>query len=193
MKNTEKTRRTFRRLNPFKKKQKGKPVVKLYTSADGTRREVTDKQGMENAVMFENNARFLQSKNTPFLFGPLFQDIGLLGDSTAASKILDGTYHNPDLPEVTQLYLKQLQRPVHVVTNEKLRTFDINDHISGWNKAKEKTASDPHNLSFSHFKAGVKHKEIAAMDYILREIPFRTGFSPKAWRSITDLQIYKKP
>ena len=26
----------------------------------------------------------------------------------------------------------------------------------------------------------------------MREIPFRQGFSPEAWRTITDLQIYKK-
>ena len=192
LKNTEKTRRTFRRLHPLKKKQRGNPVIKLYTSADGNRREVVDKQEMEAAMMFENQTRFLQAKNTPFLSPPLLEEVGLLGNSDAAEKILKGTYHHQDLHHMTNEYIKFLKMPSHIKTNETLKTFDINEHIKGWKKAKETTASEPHRLSFSHYKAAINHPDLAAFDYILREIPFRTGFSPKPWQLITDLQIYKK-
>ena len=141
--------------------------------------------------MVENHTRFLQSQHCPFLSGPLFDDVGLLGDSSAAEDILNGTYSNNHIPTVTQQYITHLQRPAHVNTDETLRTFDINDHIRGWNKAKERTAAKPHGLSFAHYKAAVKHKEIAAFDYIMREVPFRAGFVPQEWKNITDLQIYK--
>ena len=143
-------------------------------------------------MMFENQTRFLQAKNTPFLSPPLLEEVGLLGNSDAAEKILKGTYHHQDLHHMTNEYIKFLKMPSHIKTNETLKTFDINEHIKGWKKAKETTASEPHRLSFSHYKAAINHPDLAAFDYILREIPFRTGFSPKPWQLITDLQIYKK-
>ena len=166
-------------MRPFKKKQKGRPVVLLYTAADGTRKEVVDKKNMEEAIITENKSRFLQSKNSPFLTSPLLDEVGILGNLPAADQILQGQYHNPNIPDITQQYIECLKMPPHVKTDESLKTFDINDHIKGWSRAKEKTAAEPHGLSFNHFKAASKHPDIAAFDYILREIPFRTGFSPK--------------
>ena len=192
LKNTETTRRTFRRLHPFRKKQRSKPVVKLYTSASGSRQEVTDKTQMEKAIIGENTTRFLQSRNTPFLQDPLLSDIGILGDKHATESILKGEYTNSSCSRLTSTYIKHLKRPQNVHEDVTLSTFDINDHIKGWSRAKESTAAEPHGLQFPHFKAALKNPDLAAADYILREIPFRTGFSPKAWQTITDLQIYKK-
>ena len=90
------------------------------------------------------------------------------------------------------MYIRHLQQPDHVQTNKTLKTFDIKDHVKGWSRAKSKTASEPHGLSFAHYKSASKSQDMAAFDFLLREIPFRIGFSPSEWRKITNLQIYKK-
>ena len=72
---------------------------------------------------------------------------------------------------MTCLYVQHLKQPDHVSTDSSLKTFDINDHVRGWNRAKTRTASKPHGLSFSHYKAATKNPDLAAFDYLMREIP----------------------
>ena len=153
---------------------------------------MVEKGEMERAVKTENISRFLQSANTPFLQSPLLDDVGIVGNRPAADEILSGQYHNPSLSDLTNLYIQHLKRPDHVSIDESLKTFDIKDHIQGWCRAKSSTAAEPHGLSFSHYESAVKSADMEAFDFLLREIPFRTGFSPSAWQKITDLQIYIK-
>ena len=87
--------------------------------------------------MNENTSGCLQSSQTPFLQEPLLQDVGLLGNQMGAESILQGTYENPNLSVFTQSYIHHLKQPKHVPTDHTLKTFDINDHIKGWSKAKK--------------------------------------------------------
>ena len=190
LKHQETTRRTFSKLTPIRKKQKGNPVIKLFSSANGTRKEAVEKVEMENACITENTSRFLQSRNTPFLQEPLKSDIGMLSNTRKAEAILTGTYHNPLLSDSTQEYISELKQVVP--THHQLCYFSLESHIRGWKKSKENTASDPHNLGFSHYKSACQHSNLAQFDYSLRELPYRIGFTPNSWTSITDFQIYKR-
>ena len=193
LKSEEKMRRIFRKLSYLKKRQKGRPVITLYTSSDGIRREVVDKSAMEHACIIENRERFLQSSNTPFLTEPLLQQVGLLAEKQGAAQILRGTFDCKEQDVHTTNFISKLKQPDHVFTDPLLGTFGLQDHIRGWKKAKAKTISESHGLSFSHHIAALQEESLCSFDFKLRELPFRLGFSPRIWKSITDFQIYKKP
>ena len=168
-------------------------MITLYTSADGVRREVVDKEAMEQACIQENRTRFSQARNTPFLQKPLLDSVGLFAEKQGAEEILAGTFDCEGIDEMTEQFIAQLKQPEQAYTDPLLGTFSKADHIKGWKRAKTQTVSESTGLSFSHFKAGIDDEDLCQFDYQLREIPFRVGFSPASWKSITDFQIYKKP
>ena len=78
----------------------------------------------------------------------------------------------------------------------KLGEIDISissaDHICGWARQKDRTASDPAGLSFSHYKSSIHDSSIVETDLLLRSLPLELGFAPRAWCNITDVEILKK-
>ena len=54
---------------------------------------------------------------------------------------------------------------------------------------KEKISS--RELHFGHFKSGGTHNLINMVHYVMVEFPFRTGYSPKRWKNVTDVIIQK--
>ena len=69
---------------------------------------------------------------------------------------------------------------------------DIEDHIRGWKKQKANTGSDTDGLTFSHYKAASKERDISKFDANIRSLPYKYGFSPKNWQTITDVEILEK-
>ena len=59
-----------------------------------------------------------------------------------------------------------------------------------WDKMKEKTSS--RRLHFGHFKACSKHEHVTAINYVMAEVPFQSGYSPSRWKNATDVMILKK-
>ena len=66
----------------------------------------------------------------------------------------------------------------------------VAEYRQSWNVMKEKTSS--RELHFGHFKAGMQHDLLSIVHWILAEIPFRTGYSPRRWQHATDVMILKK-
>ena len=57
---------------------------------------MSDKEGVEEAIMTNNNKRFKLTYGTPLMNGSrLSKDIGLLANTPSAKQILDGTYNFP--------------------------------------------------------------------------------------------------
>ena len=151
-------RRIFRKLRYLKKRQNGKPVITLYTSADGIRREVVDKESMERACIQENQTRFSQANGTPFLQKPLVDAVGLIAEKQGAQDIIDGTFVCEGLDEMTEKFIAQLKKPEHVFSDQLLGSFVTTDHIKGWKRAKARMVSEHTGLSFDHHKAGIVDK-----------------------------------
>ena len=56
----------------------------------------------------------------------------------------------------------------------------------------KETTNSNGDLHFGHFKAGMAHENISLVHYLMAKIPYRTGYSPKRWKSATDVMIMKK-
>jgi hypothetical protein len=69
--------------------------------------------------------------------------------------------------------------------------FSIEDHIKGWRKAREFTATGPSGLTFSHFIAATYDPLLASFDATMANIQYATGYSPIRWQSGTDVMILK--
>jgi hypothetical protein len=48
-------------------------------------------------------------------------------------------------------------------------------------------------MHFGHFIAGIQDKEIASFEAVMRNIPFKYGFSPRSWRRTMDFTLLKEP
>jgi hypothetical protein len=90
-------------------------IIKLYTLNDnGTIRELTTKKEMEQACMIENEDRFSQSSNTPFMTHPLLSDFGYLTDTAFTTQLLQGLIKYPMIQISMRLYYsRNFKRSTH--------------------------------------------------------------------------------
>jgi hypothetical protein len=182
------------RVKAVRNKLRQGGVIKLYTlNNDGTIRELTTKKEMEHACMIENEDRFSQSSDTPFMTQPLLSDFGYLADTAFTEQILQGTYQVPtDTDKYAALLLKELQK----IDSSKIpsipTTLTVEEHIDAWKKQKEMTSSEPSGLTFSHYKAASEDRSLATFDTALRSIPYQYGFAPAQWKQMTDVELLKK-
>ena len=166
---------------------------------DHTRRmQCTTKKTIESACAKENQRRFWQASHTPFVQQPLLAKVGKLNEGTGATEILEHgtiTLDNPeDLDPGTKELIRQLQRPPGV------RDLTLDDveitpdrHIASWRKAKERTSSGDKIMHFGHCIACTKNQHLAKFEAIMRNIPFRTGYTPERWKRCVCVEILKKP
>jgi hypothetical protein len=66
-------------------------------------------------------------------------------------------------------------------------TFSVDQHIQGWWKAQEFTATGPKGLTFSHFNAAL----LASFDSTMANIPYASEYSSSRWQFGTDVMIPK--
>jgi hypothetical protein len=165
----------------------------IAPDAAGNWVEYTSKEDIEEGCKGENSRHFSQTAGTPFMTQPLLNDFGYLAQGAATSSVLDGTY----LPAPgTDLYaiklLKQLKMDPAVVKAPPMKVvFSIQQHIRGWRKAREFTATAPTGLNFSHFIAASYDPILASFDATMANIPYATGYSSLRWQSGSNIRIPK--
>ena len=149
---------------------------------------------MENACISENTGRFSQTNDTPPMTLALVEDFGYLAETDAKYHVLNGTYTPPTgTDQYMSEFIEELCMPNSVRTKGPIPTsLSPKEHCQGWKRQKERTAAESSGLSFSHHKAASENPTLAEMDRILRELPYKHGFSPEMWQSITDFEILKK-
>jgi hypothetical protein len=70
---------------------------------------ITDQPTMEQRIMENNSRRFRLTESTPPMQEPLISQLGYLGNTEAASQILNGTFVcPPELETETQLFISAL-------------------------------------------------------------------------------------
>jgi hypothetical protein len=149
---------------------------------------------MVKACITENEARFSQTESTPPMSAPLYAILGKYGETTEAEEIMSGTF---DVPEEIDCYakefLEELRVPAIVIAKGPVTMeLSLPEHMLGWKRQKEATASEPSGLAFSHYKASAQDPMLAEIDRFFRNLPYRESFSPDAWQFTTDVEILKK-
>ena len=154
---------------------------------------------IEQAIFDENKRRFWQASNTPFLQAPLLNKVGIIGTGPGAEEILSTgaltlSPGEPPLEPSVASYLYQLKRDDHVEDlslQEAQITVDKNK--KAWKAAKEQTSSGDPLLHFGHCKACALHPNLCDFEAKMRNIPFITGYSPKRWQRVVNVELLKQP
>ena len=166
--------RMIRRVND--KLRSGSVTMVLAPDDDGNWTERTDKIEIETALLQENERRFNQANDTPFLVPPLFDLIGPLGLGVHADAILDGTFVAPpgtDPYAVKLLY--QLQRDPAVDQAPPMPLdLPLDEYIRGWKRARERPSSGPSGSHFGHCISSTADTELAEFHRTMAHI---SGYS----------------
>lgn len=191
----ETQRRQGRAARRLRGKALKKAVTKVtYLDPDHGPIEACDPESIANACAESNLRRQHRCLDTPFLQPPLIDALGYLADTETADEILDGTYDPPEsLEKCTKAFLRELVVPQSVKDKGNINvSITTSEHIQSWKRQKDKTASEPTGLSFSHYRSAIHDTSLVETDVILRTTPLELGFAPTQWCNITDIEILKK-
>ena len=170
-------------------------LMATVEAPDGSLIELHSQAEMVPAMAASNLSRQQECLHTPPMMAPFTTDFGMLADTPAALDVINGTYvPPPSMDKYLVELLAVMTMPDSIRCRGPLDTFvSPEDNRAGWTKQKERTAGEPTCLSFSHHKAACLDSDLNNVDTLLRNVPFLVGFSPQAWRTITDVEILKKP
>ena len=190
----EAQRSTARKIKYVLRRTHGGGVTKVsLLNARGQWEETTDKLEIETGCANENAHKYRQTENTPCMMGQLAEDLGFLGNTTAADDILEGRYRPPPgTNQYTAEFLHHLQYDDKARENPPLEIITTEDYTSGWKKKKERTSAGKSGWTFSHSKTCALNKATADFEATMAHIPYVTGYAPKEWKVGVNIMIYKK-
>jgi hypothetical protein len=166
----------------------------LAPDDDGNWTELTEKLEIETALLKENERRFNQANDTPFLVSPLFDLIGPLGIGQHADAVLDGTFVAPPGtdPYAVKL-LFQLKKDLAVDQAPPMRLdLPLAEYVRGWKRARERISSGPSGLHFGHYISSTADTELAEFHCTMAHIPYISRCSPVCWQQGIDVMLEKK-
>ncbi len=192
----EQQRRSFRHIRHMNGKLRHGSVTSVVapSSTDGAWMEVSDKEGMEKACLDENQRRFRQANDTPFMVEPLRSAIGDLGIGAAADAVLAGNFCPPALtdPYACRLIPYLAMDPVVLNSPPVSTIIETTTHVNGWLRVKERTSSGPSGIHFGHFIAGTSHPLVSDFEATMTNIPYATGYAPLRWKKGINVELEKK-
>jgi hypothetical protein len=192
----EKQRQAARQIKRVTGKLRSGGLLSVVApQADGTWIELTSPHDIAQACLHENERRFHQANDTPFMVSPLSNDIGHLGVGSVANQILRGEYAPPPGTDpYAEKLIQHLRMEEDVASAPPMSTvITTEEHCRGWQRVRERTSSGPSGLHFGHFKAGATRRSVADFEATMANIPFATGYSPTRWQHGTDVELVKKP
>jgi hypothetical protein len=194
LKTREHMRTTHRRIRwVFNTQQQGAITFVEVQDEYGNLVERATKDEVEQACMDENEQRFRQANNTPFMKSPLVDEFGYLGVGENAQSVLAGTYNpSPGINKYAAMLLAQLKIPEGIRNDPMADFIETEQYIQGWRHVKERTTTGSDFLHFGHFKAGVRDPIIAEFEATMAHIPYATGYSPRRWQHVVDFELLKK-
>lgn len=171
-------------------------LTMIQIPVDGSIKEVSSQQEMEQVLCSELAARFHQASTTPFASEPLLMAVGKLGTEKGAQQILNGTF---ECPPGTDYWTSRLIPFLKYSKSAKLvkEAFTLHttssQHEEGWKKMKENISPGFSSLSFAQFKAAAAHPFLQQIDSLLATIPYCTGIAPNRWKHGVDVMLQKQP
>ncbi len=139
--------------------------------------------------MFEHTSdhlsqRFCLAHSAPCYQGRLFDDLGFMGDTECAQKILKGMYDYP--PDINK-WTKKILQEAHFTFSQKMSGIEIatmittEDFQNYWQRVDERTLSSFSGVTFSHYKAAAFHYMLSAMHAAYLTACTRKGIPLKGW------------
>ena len=162
---------------------------------DGTLHTLHTQPEMIRAMKDSNLLRQQQCHGTPSMTEPFLSDFGYLANTPAADAVPAGTYQPPaDLDTGTKEFLTCLKRPDELLVLGPIdATVTPEQNRDAWQRQDERKGSEPSTPGFAHCKAASLLPALNNIDTLMRNIPLVCGFSPISWRTVTDVEIFKKP
>jgi hypothetical protein len=152
---------------------------------------VTDtKDAMELALLQENQQRFNQAKDCPFLTLPLVNVVGRYAENNSLAVLTDPTRDHRTGNFYTDMVLNAMQGPTN--RSDIQLDFSTNSFEQGWLKCKEHTAAGPSGIHFGHFIAACKHEQLKNIECALANFPMQTGYSPIRWQQGVEVMLLKQ-
>ena len=122
--------------------------------------------------------------------GKIFDDIGFLGDTEDARRILEGTYTYPtDTDPATRLLLEEAAITFAKLSKEQVATYvTVDDFIHYWKTVNERILSSYSGLHMGHYKAASYDRDLAVLHAGKLSLCARMGVSLARWgRGLTVL------
>ena len=190
----ERVRQSARRIKYTLRKLRGGGVSRVeIPDSNGTTKVITKKEEIEKACMEENNTKYLQTSNTPFMKGNLLEEIGYDGMTEAGDQILKGNYSPPaETGRYTRELINQLKRTEHNFEHTPEAAIKTQSFKEGWKKIKENTSAGISGTHFGHLKASAENAQLAEVEASFAHIPYMSGFSPTLWQYGVIVMIRKK-
>jgi hypothetical protein len=195
LKMREFTRRMHRRITwTFDDQRKGAIMIVEAPDEHGNMVEYSAREDIERACLQENEQRFRQANDTPFMRSPLVDEFGYLGIGENSRAVLTGEYiPPPNIDKYAAMLLQHLKQSTASKQPPRfLSMISTEQYIQGWKHAKERTTTGSAILHFGHFKAGARDSLIADFEATMAHIPYATGYSPKRWCHVIDYELLKK-
>ena len=86
--------------------------------------EMTSKTDMERAIMAENESKYHQASQTPFMQPPLVHDFGYLGIGPNAEAVMRGEYQIPPQVDLfTAKFIEQLQMEPEIANSPPIQLY----------------------------------------------------------------------
>ena len=164
------------------------------TAPDGSILEHHTQDDMVAVMRVSNLTRQQQCIGTPSMSPPFLTDFGYLSDTPSAVQVINGAYTPPPNmdPYLCDL-LEAMAMPASIRDlGPCLISITAEENKRAWNSQSVKTSGEPSCLSFAHYKTASLNPTLNKIDTFMRSLPLSAGFSPKAWQTITDVEILKK-
>jgi hypothetical protein len=111
--------------------------------------QITDQPTMEQRIMENNSRWFCLMESTPPMQEPLVSQLGYLGNTEAASQILNGTYVcPPELETETQLFISALR-----VTSPTMMASKVSTSVT--KEASNHTGSRQENVRHHRYQTSI--------------------------------------
>jgi hypothetical protein len=156
--------------------------------------ELTSKQDIEHTIIQNNQEKFQQSFNTPFMQPPLSHLFGFCGLTSSVQAVLAGVFEPPeDTDTQVKSLLEELQMPEHVCNLGCLKLLlPLDTYRSYWKSANSKTSCNPGALSFASLKSCALDDQLSEFKCSMTRLPLLSGYAPLRWQQMIDVMILKK-
>ena len=185
-----KVHRRIRRMNG-KDRNAGTSMV-TATNEEGIIEEITDREGLEEAIIDENRTKFIQSGDTPFYLEPLRSEFDEECKHENYDKVLEGTYVVPEgVDEYSKILIQGMVK--HDETAETSNAFTTNEWVQEWTSSKESTSSGMSGLHFGHMITICKESRgISSMLAAVTSTIMKSGYSLNRYKNSLNVMLLKK-
>eukprot|EP00956_Cyclotella_meneghiniana_P011946 scaffold16843_cov51-Cyclotella_meneghiniana.AAC.2 len=185
-----------RRMNIAKyvKPNQGRMVMAVQVDENGTSVRYDSHEDVVRVVNSRIGQRYKLGLRSPLSMGQLAEDIGQYAEKEAAQRILDGTYEFPEGTDEALVELLKEAARIRVAFDTSDTEPDyvtVEDFISYWKSAREKTSSSDSGRHFGHYIAASDDPELAILHVESLNIAARRGTALDRWKSALTVLLEK--